>query len=81
MDTKERHEMRDDREEAREARKQEGVYAGQPLLKEGKNRKRNGTRRTNRLWLWFGVLILVFILLWWLWSIGIFGDLNGTFNG
>ena len=48
---------------------------------EGKDRKRNSTSRINRLWLWLGVIVLVFILLYWLFTIGIFGDLTNSFNG
>lgn len=51
------------------------------LRAEGKERKRKGTRRINNWWLWFGVIILIFILVWWLWTMGIFGDMTGTFNG
>lgn len=51
------------------------------LLAEGKNRKRNGVKRRNNIWLWFGVLVLIFILAWWLWTMGIFGDATGAFNG
>ncbi|MDE7180433.1 MAG: hypothetical protein K2N88_04490 [Muribaculaceae bacterium] len=46
-----------------------------------KVRKDNNTRRTNKLWLWLGVLVLIFILLYWLFSIGMFEDLAGTING
>lgn len=47
------------------------------------NRQRNdvGTPRTNRLWVWLGVLVLIFILLYWLFAIGTFGDLANWFNG
>lgn len=72
------------REEARKAAREEREVEGRgvnDLISEGKNRKNNGTRRTNNLWLWLGVLILVFILLWWLWSIGIFEDISGVTNG
>lgn len=44
-------------------------------------RKRHDTRKTNRLWLWLGVIVLVFILLFWLFAIGTFGDLVNWFNG
>ncbi|MDE7381043.1 MAG: hypothetical protein K2N03_02810 [Muribaculaceae bacterium] len=47
----------------------------------GKERQRENTSRINKFWLWFGVLVLVFILLYWLFSIGIFGDLTNSFNG
>lgn len=37
--------------------------------------------RTSRLWVWLGVLVLIFILLFWLFYIGTFGDLANWFNG
>lgn len=46
-----------------------------------KDRQNNTTRKNNKLWLWLGVLVLVFILLFWLFSIGMFEDLIGTTNG
>ncbi len=51
------------------------------LKAEGKDRKRKNSKRINNWWLWFGVIILIFILVWWLWTIGIFGDATGAFNG
>ena len=51
------------------------------LRADGKERKRKNTRRIKNWWLWFGVIILIFILVWWLWTIGIFGDMSGSFNG
>lgn len=51
------------------------------LKADGKERKRKNTRRTNNWWLWFGVIILIFILVWWLYTMGIFGDMSGYFNG
>ena len=51
------------------------------LRADGIERKRKNTRRINNWWLWFGVIILIFILVWWLWTIGIFGDMSGSFNG
>lgn len=48
---------------------------------EGKERRRENTRRMNRLWLWIGVLILVAILLWWIFSIGFLEDVSGVSNG
>lgn len=53
----------------------------QRLRADGKVRRNNGTRRVNKLWLWLGVLILIFILLWWLYSIGTFEALTGVSNG
>ncbi len=72
MDKKDKDEVRDIREVNEEA---------QRLRADGKERKNNGTRKVNRLWLWFGVLILIFILLWWLYSIGTFEALTGVTNG
>lgn len=51
------------------------------LRVDGKVRRNNSTRRVNRLWLWLGVLALIFILLWWLYSIGTFEALSGVTNG
>lgn len=51
------------------------------LRADGKERKRRNTRRINNWWLWFGVIILIFLLVWWLWTMGIFGDITGSFNG
>lgn len=55
--------------------------AADSLTARKKNRKRRNTKNANRLWLWFGILILVFILLYWLFSIGIFADLTNSVNG
>ncbi len=50
-------------------------------LEEQRQRKESGTQGTNRLWVWLGVLLLIFILLYWLFAIGTFGDLANWFNG
>ena len=47
---------------------------------EQKDKQREKTRRMNKLWLWLGVLILVAILLWWIFSIGFFEDTTGVTN-
>lgn len=47
---------------------------------EQKEKKRETTRRMNRLWLWLGVLVLVAILLWWIFSIGFVEDASGVTN-
>lgn len=51
------------------------------LPAEGKNKKRNSTVKTNKLWLWLGVVVLIFIILYWLFAIGTFEDFLGIFNG
>ena len=48
---------------------------------EGKNHKRKDTVRTNRLWMWLGIIVLIFILLYWLFAVGTFEDMLGVFNG
>ena len=48
---------------------------------EGKDLKRNSTRRINKLWLWLGVLILIAILIWWLFTYVIAFDAAGDENG
>lgn len=80
MDTNEKDIEKRERLAEREARQTLNTEA-QRLTAEGKDRKKNGTIKTNRLWLWFGVLILVAILLYWLFTIGMFGDMTGVFNG
>ncbi len=51
-------------------------------LEEQRQRKDSGAQQgTNRLWVWLGVLVLIFILLYWLFAIGTFGDLANWFNG
>lgn len=86
MDTKERHTRENEGEEKRELREERATrvepgMTADSLRAEARNNKRNDTRKTNRLWLWLGVLVLVAILLWWLFSIGILEDLAGVFNG
>lgn len=73
MDNKDRQEMENKAfEEMRRAGKN---------LQESRQDKEAGTQRTNRLWVWLGVLVLIFILLYWLFAIGTFGDLANWFNG
>lgn len=50
-------------------------------LEKSRQRKEMGSQGSNRLWVWLGVLILIFILLYWLFAIGTFGDLANWFNG
>ena len=73
MDSKEKH--------VREIESVDSDLIADSLKAEGKNRRRENTRKTNRLWLWLGVLILIALLLYWIFSIGIIGDATGSFNG
>lgn len=82
MDKKEKHVMENESIHQREAhRHSEAGQAARSLPAEGRRRKRESTRKTNRLWLWLGVLILIFILIYWLFTIGLFEDMMGYFNG
>ncbi len=84
MDTKEKHIRENESNAKREIREaREGYVAPQAegLKAEGKVRKNNGSAKTNKLWLWLGIIILIFILVWWLFSIGTFNDIVGTSNG
>lgn len=68
----------------KQIKKDESVNAdliADSLRAQGKERHRENTRKINRLWLWLGVLILIAILLYWLFSIGLIGDLSGVSNG
>lgn len=82
MDTKDKDIRKEENELRREERERNiPDLEAQRVLADGKNRRRNGTKRTNKLWLWLGILILVFILLYWLFTIGIFDSLTGAANG
>lgn len=84
MDTKERHIRENESNEKREIREAREGYMDQEaqgLKAQGKMRRENGVRKSNRLWLWLGILVLIFILVWWLFSIGTFSDIIGTSNG
>lgn len=50
-------------------------------LQESRQQKNDVNPKSNRLWVWLGVLVLIFILLYWLFAIGTFGDLANWFNG
>ena len=45
-----------------------------------RDRERHHTRNLNKLWIWLGVLVLIAILLWWIFSIGFFEDTTGYTN-
>ena len=50
-------------------------------LQENRQRDDSGQQSSNRLWVWLGGLVLIFILIYWLFAIGTFGDLANWFNG
>lgn len=73
MDKKDRQELEDKAfDEMRKAGKN---------LQEARQNKEEGTQKSSRLWVWLGVLVLIFILIYWLFAIGTFGDLANWFNG
>ena len=79
-----REEIRDERrEERREERKEERLpnQEAESLLANGKNQHRENTRNINKMWIWLGVLILIFILLYFLFGIGTAEDVSGVQNG
>ena len=70
--------------EERHRRDDEAVNAdmiAQSMKAEEKNKHRENARRINRLWLWLGILVLVAILLYWIFSIGLLESLTGVANG
>lgn len=71
---------KDSKEEVRDKNKLPDEKA-QELRAEGNMRRNEGKNKSNKLWLWLGVIILIFILVYWLFSIGIFEDMTGVSNG
>lgn len=85
MNTKEKH-IRENESAARRAAEEVNELhtpdqIADSMPAEGRNRKRVGSEKSNRLWIWLGVLILIFIIVWWLFSIGTFEDIIGSANG
>lgn len=79
MDTRERHNKENEPHRHDDDGRSDVIADG--LRAEGKNRKRNGTKKVNRLWLWLGVLVLVLILLYWIFVPVMGWDLLGGANG
>ncbi|MDE6479358.1 MAG: hypothetical protein K2L45_03735 [Muribaculaceae bacterium] len=50
-------------------------------LQESRQQNDDGVQRSNRLWVWLGALVLIFLIIYWLFAIGTFGDLANWFNG
>lgn len=80
MDQKDRH-VRENEPHRNNHNTDNSDLIANSMTAKGKNEKRHGTATSNRLWMWLGVIILIFILLYWLFSIGLFEDLVGYFNG
>lgn len=79
MDTRERH-IRENEGHHHESDVREDLVANS-LKVDGKKRENRSTRNINKLWLWLGVLVLIAILLWWVFTYVIEIDLFGGFNG
>jgi len=77
----EANEKNSDRRQKLEDQAFENMRNAGELKEEGRMRKEDGKQRSSRLWIWLGVLVLIFILLYWLFAIGTFGDLANWFNG
>lgn len=78
MDTKERH-VRENNEHKQE---RINLEEAERMAKAQKNMRENESKRkSNKVWMWLGVVILVFILLFWIFDIGTWEDLMGVFNG
>lgn len=75
MDTRERH--------VRENNERKDNFESAEKMAEARRRERSNvrTRKMNKLWMWLGVVILVFLLLVWIFGIGTFEDLMNVFNG
>lgn len=50
-------------------------------LQESRRQDDDVPQRSNRLWMWLGALVLIFLIIYWLFAIGTFGDLADWFNG
>ncbi len=48
------------------------------LRVDAKNRRRETTSKNNRLWLWLGILVLIAILLYALFSMGLFESMSSA---
>jgi hypothetical protein len=51
------------------------------IMADGRNRRRQRTERISRLWLWLGISILLFILIYWMFTVGIWSDMIAYLNG
>ncbi|MDE6341940.1 MAG: hypothetical protein K2K93_06450 [Muribaculaceae bacterium] len=77
METNEKDTRRQEMEDkAFDAMRHEGKK-----LEESRRDSEPTVQKSSRLWVWLGVLVLIFILLYWLFAIGTFGDLANWFNG
>lgn len=77
METNEKDSRRSEMEDkAFDAMRHEGKN-----IEASRRSSESGAQKSSRLWVWLGVLVLIFILIYWLFAIGTFGDLANWFNG
>jgi len=81
MDTKEKHIRENGKTEIRESREGYDHLTGNSHEADRDADKYRGMRKINSLWLWIAILGMISILIWWLFSIGIFNDVIGSTNG
>lgn len=81
MDTKEKHIRENGKTEIRESREGYDHLTGKSHEADRDADKYRGMRKINSLWLWIAILGMISILIWWLFSIGIFNDVIGSTNG
>lgn len=67
--------------DTKDTRKQNIEEASTMARAEQRKRKNESTKRMNKLWMWLGVVILVFILLFWIFGIGTQEAIDGVDNG
>lgn len=60
----------------------ENIHEAETMARaEARKRNNESTRKMNKLWMWLGVVILVFILLFWIFGIGTQEAVDGVDNG
>lgn len=84
IDKKADEKRRDMEDRAFDEMRREGEVKKEERLKKAEERQPDteiAGSKSSRLWLWLGVIVLIFILIYWLFAIGTFGDLQDWFNG
>ena len=64
--------METDNRQTRNRQADNADMIARSLEAEQKGKQREHTRRMNRLWIWLGVMILVAILIWFIFGLGLF---------
>ena len=69
-----------EREKKHDHHKDNSELIANSMKAQEKDKEREHVRSLNKLWLWLGVLVLIALLLWWIFSIGFFEDTTGVTN-